>query len=358
MIDIIFRVVKNVNSYQTNEETREEKLARSIKERIRINHIIMESNFNNLNVINILLRWRIHLIAILVIALLGSIIVSSPLVITPKFKSWAVIYPANISPYSEESETEQMYQILQASYIRDMVVAKFELDKHYEISPDYKHYKTALINEYNENVKISKTPGEAIRIEVFDKDPAVAKEMVEAIIDGYNSKIKLLHEQKFGEVVAMWGRALERKQAVIDSLERTLNKLATEDGLIDYQAQSTEVVKGLLGTVEGGSTRINSREVNALRKKIEEKGGLLMLTLENLEQESINLRELTKEYDIAYSNYDRQYTYTNNIETPFASDKKSYPVRWLIVALTMFTTLFLALIIIGVIENLKLKKVA
>jgi len=316
----------------------------------------MESNFNNLNVINTLLRWRMHLIIILIAALLGSIIFSGPWIITPKYKSWAVVYPANISPYSEESETEQMFQVLQASYVRDKVIEKFDLAKHYEIGADYEYFITALLNEYNESVSISKTPGEAIRIEVLDRDPEIAKQMVETIIEAYNEKIRSLHEEKFGEVVAMWGRAVERKKLTIDSLEHQLNKLAIEDGLINFESQSAEVVKGLLGTVEGGSTKVNSREVNKLRKSIEEKGGHLLITFDNLRHEGINLREITSEYDKAFSNYDRKYSYTNIIETPFAADKKSYPVRWLIVALTMFSTLFLTLLVIGVIENLRIRK--
>ena len=143
---------------------------------------------------------------------------------------------------------------------------------------------------------------------------------------------------------------------MIDSLENQLHTLATQDGLLNYESQSTEVIKGLLGTVEGGSTRVNRNEVEKLRKSIMEKGGVLLLTLDNLEHEGINLREMTSEYDRAFANYDRQYSYTNVIETPFASDKKTYPVRWLIVLLTMFSTLFLALLIIGIIENLRIRK--
>jgi uncharacterized protein involved in exopolysaccharide biosynthesis len=282
----------------------------------------MESNFNNLNIINVLLRWRVHLIVILIVALLGSVLFSSSLFITPKFKSWAIVYPANISPYSEESETEQMFQIFQASYIRDYVIDKFKLDEHYNISKDYKYYTTALMDEYKENVKISKTPGEALRIEVFDKDPLLAKQMVEAILYAYDQKIRNLHEIKFGEVVALWSRALARKKDDIDSLSRQLAILAKEDGLIEFE------------------------------------GGLLKLTIESIENEAINLREISKEYDIAYSNYDRKFTYSNIIESPYVADKKSYPVRWLIVVLTMFTTFFLALVFIGIIENIRLRKTA
>ncbi len=316
----------------------------------------MESNFNNLNVINTLLRWRVHLVVILVVAFIGAVIFSGPWIITPKFKSWAVIYPSNVSPYSEESETEQMFQLLQASYIRDMVIEKYDLPKHYEIAPEYKYFKTALLNEYRDHVNISKTPGEAIRIEVLDKDPVVAKKMVESIIYFYNDNVRNLHESKFQEVVAMWDRALQRKYVVLDSLKKQLATLAIEDGLIEYEVQAEELVKGILGTVEGGSTRINSKEVDRLKKNIQEKGGLLLITLSSLKHEAIILESLTNEYDIAYSNYDRQYTYTNVIEEPFAADKKSYPVRWLVVALTLFATLFLSLLIIGIIENIRIRK--
>ena len=227
----------------------------------------MESNFNNLNVINTLLRWRVHLAVILLIAFVGSALFSGSWLITPKFKSWAVVYPSNISPYSEESETEQMFQILQASYVRDRVIEHFNLADHYEIAPDYEYFTTALINEYKENIKISKTPGEALRIEVLDRDPKIAKEIVEVVILAYNEKIKMLHEEKFGEVVGMWERARSRKLQSIDSLETVLKVFATEDGLLEYGSQSAETMKGLLGTVEGGATRINKGEVNKLKKK-------------------------------------------------------------------------------------------
>ena len=101
----------------------------------------MEKYFNNTNLINLLLKWRIHLIVILIAALVLAVTFSSPFFITPKFKSIAVIYPANVSPYSEESETEQMFQILQSQDIMDSVIIKFNLSEHYKIAKDYKYFK-------------------------------------------------------------------------------------------------------------------------------------------------------------------------------------------------------------------------
>ena len=173
----------------------------------------MENYFNNTNMVNLLLKWRMHLLVILSAAVLLAVIFSSPFFITPKYKSYAVIYPANVSPYSEESETEQMFQVLQSQDITDSIINKFDLANHYKISKDYKYYKTTIYYEYNQNVKIEKTPYDAVSIEVLDKDPVMASNMVSAIINFYNDKVRLMHNDKYAEVIFMYRQLLNKKSA-------------------------------------------------------------------------------------------------------------------------------------------------
>lgn len=325
--------------------------------RIKINQLIMENNFNNLNIINTILKWRMTLIVVSILAIIAGVVISSPLVIKPKFKSWAVVYPSNISPYSEESESEQMNQLLQASYIRNKVIKQFDLDKHYGIDKGYKHYNSLLIYEYNDHVKISKTTGEAIRIQVVDEDPQLAKDMVDAIIIAYNERVQQLHKSKFKEALDLWTRTKNRKLATIDSLQKQLNALAADEGIFNYNVLSQELIKGTLGTVEGGSTRINRTEVNKLKETMKEKGGLLFATFKNLESALELYKNINNEYDQAYTRYDRDFSYTNIVEAPFVSDKKAYPVRWIIVLLSLVGTLFFTLLIIAILEHLRLRKV-
>ncbi|HNW53180.1 MAG TPA: hypothetical protein PKN21_02875, partial [Bacteroidales bacterium] len=73
----------------------------------------------------IILKWKWHLLVFAVIAALVSLVVSSPYFMKPRFKSFAIIYPSNILPYSEESQTEQMLQWLNSSDVRDSVIKKF-----------------------------------------------------------------------------------------------------------------------------------------------------------------------------------------------------------------------------------------
>lgn len=314
----------------------------------------MESQFFQINVLKLFLKWKIHLAVIVIGAVILSVIFSSPVFITPKFKSFAITYPSNISPYSDESETEQMLQIMQSKEIIDSVIHKFNLANHYEIDSTYKYFYTTMMWEYSQNVSISKTPYDGVLIEVKDKDPQIACDIVNEILYQYNRKVRLLHETKFSEVVNMYERGLDKKRFYIDSLENRFFELSAEYGLLDYSSQSQEIARGYLKTIDGsGASRINEKEVNRLKKNIEEKGGEFILLQNLLEKEAEKYADLKELYEIAYMDYDRKYTYTNSITEPYPSDKKSYPVRWLIVVISALAAFFVAFIAILIIENYK-----
>jgi uncharacterized protein involved in exopolysaccharide biosynthesis len=317
----------------------------------------MEKYFNNTNLINLLLKWRIHLLVILVAALVLSVIFSGPFFITPKFKSVAVIYPANVSPYSEESETEQMFQILQSQDITDSVITKFKLADHYKISPDYKYFKTAIYYEYSQNIKIEKTPYDAVRIEALDKDPVMAAQIAEAIIDFYNKKVRYMHNAKYFEVMDMYKTLLMKKERDIDSLKQALYDLSVESGLLGYDQSSEEIMRGYLRTVTTGAAgNINTAEVKRLKINMEKAGGQLILLTESIKNEARAYTAFKVEYEDALRFYDAKLTYCNVITHPFASDKKSYPVRWLIVAMTIILTFFFSIVVILLVENLRVTR--
>ena len=319
--------------------------------KIRIN---MESQFYNINILQLLLKWKFHIVAIMVLAVVLATIFSGPYFITPKFKSTAVIYPSNISPYSDENETEQMLQVMQSNDISDSIIEKFNLPKHYKISKDYKYYNSTILWEYAQNVSISKTPYEGVSIEVMDKDPQMACDMVNTMIDLYNLKVRTLHEEKFGEVVSMYERSLKKKKANIDSLQMRLQVLGVKYGLTDIGSQSEQVTKGYLKTLDGGgASGVNNKEVQLLKKNIEEKGGELIVLHNLIGSETIKYVDLKHEYELASMDYDRKFTYTNVITEPFVADKKSSPVRWLIVVVTALASFFVALIAILIFENYK-----
>jgi uncharacterized protein involved in exopolysaccharide biosynthesis len=313
----------------------------------------MDRFFANTNLLKLLFKWKIHLAVVLLISLILAVIISSPVFMEPKFKSYAVVYPANLNSYSDESESEQMLQFLQSKDIRDRIIKKYDLPARYKIDSSYKYYQSAMNYEYSKNFSISKTPYESVRIEVLDTDPVLAAQMVEDVINFYNDKVLRTQREKFKEVVEFIEQRLIEKQAEIDSVKKMHAELRIDHGLIDYPNQSREVARGFLRTVDGNNAaqNINTKEVLKLKKLLEEKGGDWIFYNDRLFQLVEEYAKIKVDLDEAYMNYNRDITFSNLVSAPYPADKKSYPVRWIIVAVTLISVLFFSLVVILIIEN-------
>jgi len=313
----------------------------------------MARYFTNTNILKLLLKWKIHLSLIVLVSIVLAVILSSPWFITPKFKSYALIYPSNVEPYSEESESEQMLQFLQSKEIRDRIIQKYDLAKRYKIDSSYKYFHSTIIYEYSKNVIISKTPFESVKIEVLDADPVIACNMVNDIIKFYDEKVLETHKLKYKEVVDFVGERLTLKKQEIDSVETKLYEIRTQYHIIDYPNQSREVARGFLRTVDGNNAaqNINTKEVLKLKDNIEQHGGIYTYYNDRYFDLIAEYGSVKMAYDEALMNYERKITYANVLSAPYPADKKSYPVRWVIVVLTALAVWFLSFLVILFIEN-------
>ena len=306
----------------------------------------MDNFFNNVRLLDLIIKWKYQLLAVIVAAMLLSVLFSSPIFITPLYKSYAIVYPSNISPYSDENETEQMIQILQSKDIRDSVIHQFNLSKHWRVDSTYEYFISTMVFLWDQRVKIGKTPNEAIEIEVYDPDPNVASDMASAIIDFYNDKVRVLHKGKFGEVVENYNFIMTKKQQYLDSLSKEAVALGTKYGILQYEAQTREVMRAYFQNK-------GSVEVQKYKRNLEEHGGEIMKLDEMMRSESGTFAQLKLDADRALLDFHRKYTHANVLSKPFPADKKSFPVRWLIVVMSTVAALFFAIIVAGVIDNRK-----
>lgn len=304
----------------------------------------MDNNFNNLSLVQVILKWKWHIIIITVAAALCGAIFSGPAFITPLFKSVAVAYPANISPYSDESETEQMLEIINSTSIMDAIVEKYDLWNDYKIDRNDQFARTYMINEYRSKIKIAKTPYEAVSITVMDKDPETACGIARDILNFYDEKVHTLHKQKVGEVVTMYERQLKEKQHDIDSLKKRYTDICTTYGISDISSQSREVTKSMLG----GSAKASEMQANM------EKFGAEIIDLQTkIAAEGNTYVSIKVDYEQNLRFYNSDLTYSNIITEPFPSDKKAFPVRWVVVALSAMGALLLSIVVAFIIENRK-----
>jgi uncharacterized protein involved in exopolysaccharide biosynthesis len=304
----------------------------------------MDNNFNNLSLVQLVLKWKWHIIIITVVAALCGAIFSSSMFITPLYKSVAVAYPANISPYSDESETEQMLEIINSASIMDSVVEKYNLWEDYKINKADQFAKTYMINEYRSKIKIGKTPYEAVSISVMDKDPFVACDIAKDILNFYDQKVHDLHTSKVAEVVDMYDMQLKMKQQDIDSLKQALTDLATNYGVLNYSGQLREVTRGFIN---------GSNKANELKQNLEQYGADAVDLETKIIAEANTYSLIKKDYEQNLRFFNSHLTYSNIVTEPFPADKKSFPVRWVVVALCGLGALLLSIVVIFVIENRK-----
>lgn len=313
----------------------------------------MENFFNNANLLRIVIKWKWHLVILSVAAALISLVVSSPIIMKPKYKSVAYIYPSNILPYSEESQTEQMLQWMTSTDVRDSVVKKFDLPRHYKISPDEKYFKTMVESKYYSNVKISKTQYESVEISVTDNDPVMARDMVNAIIYYTDIKIRSTHYVNYKRVFDAVEKKWNDKKAEMDSIKTRYQEIASTYGIYDINGQSQEITRGLLRTVEGGGGNINTKDVQKLNEGMINKGAELLYLANRISYTANEFSDIERQYEGAKFEMYKKVAFVNVVTPPVVADKKSSPKRLFVMFYFVAATLFFSLLGIAFIERSK-----
>ncbi|MBP6389571.1 MAG: hypothetical protein KA175_01150 [Flavobacteriales bacterium] len=292
-------------------------------------------------------NWR-TLAGVGVVAAVLSSFLSSPVFITPLYLSSATVYPVNLTSYSIETRTDQLLQLLESNSIRDSLVARFDLAKHYEIDTTEAPGRFYLNAEFNDRVEISKTRFESVQVEVTDEDPRLARDMVRAMLEQTDLLARRLQREKSSEVLRIAAYETQVEKRKLDSVETRLNALRRETGLLSYDAQTEEVTRGYLRMQGGsGASAAAREEARDLLKALGEKGGEFrqLSELSNIFRNNYvaRLNELEK----VRSDVSKELTYTNVVGYPEVADKKVFPVRWLIVSISTASALFLAFLLIA-----------
>ncbi len=308
--------------------------------------------FDVLFLLNIVNKYKIHLIIVTVISVILSVIFTSETFIKPKFKSTSIVYPSNLVPYSTESPTEQMLQLFESDDIRDELISNFDLFNHYEIDTNSKYPLTQLYGMMSENIKVNKTKFESIEIEVWDTDPIVASSMVDSLILKMHKKARSMQREKSGEVVVILKNQLDLKKAEMDSMENALLDIRTKYGILDYDGQIKSFSKVYYSEMAAGRTGNGSnRPLDKVMDNLITKGGDYISLKEHLWRARGAYNDYKISYENALKDLTKELTYTNMVTKPVPAEKKSSPVRSLIIVLFTGAMLLLSIIILVIIEN-------
>ncbi len=314
----------------------------------------MQNYFNSKDLLVLVKkRWK-NLLFIGVISFFITLVFSGPQFIVPKYKSIAIVYPVNISPYSDESETEQLLQLFFSEDVKKEIIKKFALASHYEIDTTTANGKKKLRKRFNKNLNIRRTEFESIEIEIHDRNPQTAYLLVNEYIDLVSGKIRKLHKKNYKEILDFYFNMLEYKQKEIDSLEKRIQYFTKNYHLYNQNAQSEEVVKGDLGTVSHSNVRnIDKKAIAELKQNLEKYGHEYRKCSDFLYVARNHYLEIKRKYDEALNEYNKNFSYCNVISSPEIPYKKFYPKRMLIVFSATLSALVFALLLFAFFDGRK-----
>jgi hypothetical protein len=307
----------------------------------------VERFFSNGNLFHFIWKWKLVFIITFIVAAILGIVFSGPSFITPKYKSESVMYPVNLTEYGDENSTEQMLQLLQANEIKFRLIEDFDLYAHYKISPDDPHAQTYIFDELNDHLSFSKTNYESVRVTVLDKDPLKASEMADSINVYYNYLAKSIDNVKSKERIQRDAKEMKKIQAENDSLKSEMKQLRQKVRIINPGVQLEEITEAYLNNQKNAGELYN----NLLDYRDEIVFLDSLITFNNK-----RYIEYKDDHDEHLTELNRNQVYSSVVSKPVPADKKSYPVRWLILAGVVIAALVFAFIVLLILENLKLNR--
>jgi uncharacterized protein involved in exopolysaccharide biosynthesis len=290
-------------------------------------------------------RWRTFALVGGLAAMLATVF-SDPAFIKPRFRSSAIVYPVNLTSYSQETRSDQLLQLLESNSIRDSLITHFDLMAHYAIDPARPLGRFFLYNEYAEHVTIGKTRYESVQVEIEDEKPEVAQGMVLDLLDQADKLARRLQREKSIEVLAINDRELKLARHKLDSVEARLDTLRRRTGLLNYDAQTEEVTRGYMRMLGNGGSGTGRDEAKGLLKALGEQGGEFRALTDLADAYRNIFIDRQNAYEKTLTDVNKELTYTNVVVYPELPDKKVYPIRWLIVVISTASAMFLAFVLL------------
>lgn len=328
--------------------------------------------FDSVDLILYLWKRRLPLVIITAVAAIVSIVVA--LSIQEKYKSEVILFPAasssvshdllamniaekNILKLGEDEEVEQLLQVLNSDDIRAKIIEKYDLMNHYEIDSNQKYPLTALHKEFSENISFTPTKFMSVRVEVLDKDPQMAADIANDISALVDTTMNNMQRERAQDALKLVEREYFTLRDQIQEMEDSLTVIRSY-GVVEYESQAEVLTDAYAQAIVAGNTRAAEK----LQQKLEvfaKYGGAYVSIRDYLEFEKKHLSELKSKYVEALVDATQSLPTKFVVNKAFPAEKKSYPVRWLIVVASTFSAFIFAVLLLVVFDaiNRRLKEI-
>ena len=278
---------------------------------------MLDNNYELKNSLNFFKRhWKL-LLVVFIVAFVVSLVAS--LLVTPRYKSTAILFPTNSNrlskaimaerysldymDYGIERDCEYAIQILSSQSMEDDVCARFNMMEHYGISNDDPQKLFKLHENYRGNVTVKRTEFLGIEISVLDVDPQWAADMANFMAANYDTLCSRIHHDRAADAYSI---------------------------MQEVCGQMADDIRALNDTLRADRSRVDIAElINNKTKELAE----------------LQTRMTETKVDMG-----RQVSYKFWLDQASAADKKAYPKRAIIVLLGTLGTIALAILLLLLVD--------
>lgn len=251
--------------------------------------------------------------------------------------------------FGEEEDAERLLQIINSDQVRNRIIEKYQLWDVYDIRRDQRGANTLIAREYRDNVSAELTKFGSVEVSVLDEKPERARDMANDIALFSDTVANRMRSDRamtaFKYAESSLQSALKEVQIMEDSM-----KVLQEMGVYSYLDQIAALTE-MYGTAiaEGHPDR-------ALQLKNQmdflSKYGTTYVNLEtNLKEAYEKLNVLRKRYDLMKIDVDSNIPVMRIVDYASVADKKSFPIRWLIVVMSTISAFVFTFILLLIIDN-------
>ena len=321
---------------------------------------------NSKCIVKLLLKNKLNVLIILVLAVLLAIIFSSKTFIKPLYKSSVVLYPTTtysaskaimntnnliyVDPLEigDESQTDHMMQILNSGIIRDKIIEKYDLMNHYGIDNDCEYKQSKLIKAYENKIRIKRTEYNSVKIIVLDTDPAIASNIANDLAAMFDETMNEMQQEISTKAFEIVEREYNNTLNEISALEDSL-KNYREKGVYNYDIQINALSQQLATELAKGNEK-GAKNIENQINKLSQNGQKFNEISNDIQIKKDYLALLKSKYDDARLNATETIPHKLVITNAYISDKPVYPIRWVIVTVTFFATLIVIIMVLAAFE--------
>lgn len=299
--------------------------------------------FSSYELIAFIVKWWKH---IAIVTFLGAVITAgASLLMKDQYRSTVVFYPTTTNSISKslldvqgvsrkdflefgaEEEAEHALQILKSEEITAHIIERFDLYTHYKIDPNKKYARTRMQKKINKNVNFRRTELNSVEIAVLDEDPQIAADMandIAAYLDTVRTRIEKKRAIEGFEVVkTAYFSFVDEIQSMEDSLSIIRSK-----GVNDYESQSEVLNAAYALALSQGK---DGKNIKAQLDTLSKYGGAYVSLSENLKLMREQLALLKTKYEQAKVDAEAVLPHKMIVNNAYPADRKTYPVRSMIV---------------------------